>query len=169
MYRHPFLDGGAAPEAFSEIGLSELPLLAKGKVREIYDLGDQLLFVSTDRISAFDVVMSEPIPGKGIVLTSMSAFWFERFGGMVKNHFISDDPDQFPAEIAHRREQLAGRAMLVKKCQRIDIECVVRCYLRASLKPENSQRCGLPRAPKSPRGTTCRSRVPRRLTVSATN
>jgi phosphoribosylaminoimidazole-succinocarboxamide synthase len=129
MYRHPFLDSGPAPTAYSEIGLTELPLLARGKVREIYDLGDRLLLVATDRMSAFDVVMREPIPGKGIVLSSLSAFWFGRLGSIVPNHFLSDDPDDFPAELQHRREQLAGRTMLVKKAQRLDVECVARGYL----------------------------------------
>src|SRR6185295_18560195 len=92
MFRHPFLGGGDPPAALAEIGLTELPLLAKGKVREIYELGDQLLIVATDRLSAFDVVMAEPIPGKGIVLSSLSAFWFERLGQIVPNHFVADDP-----------------------------------------------------------------------------
>src|SRR5215213_5170852 len=112
MYRHPFLDGGAAPPSLTEIGLTEVPLLARGKVREIYDLGERLLIVATDRLSAFDVVMREPIPGKGIVLSSLSAFWFERLGGMVPNHFLSDDPDILPPALQAHRERLAGRAML---------------------------------------------------------
>src|SRR5688572_6466954 len=132
MYVHPFLDGGMAPPALGEINLTELPLLARGKVREIYDLDDRLLIVATDRLSAFDVVMQEPIPGKGIVLSTLSAFWFERLGAIVPNHFLSDDPDQWPAVLAPHRERLAGRAMLVKRCQRLDVECVVRGYLAGS-------------------------------------
>jgi phosphoribosylaminoimidazole-succinocarboxamide synthase len=132
MYRHPFLDGGAAPPALAEIGLIEVPLLARGKVREIYDLGDRLLLVATDRLSAFDVVMREPIPGKGIVLSSLSAFWFERLGGIVPNHFLTDDPSELPPEIRERRDILAGRAMLVTRCQRLDVECVARGYLAGS-------------------------------------
>ncbi len=132
MYRHPFLDGAAAPPALSEIGLTDVPLIGQGKVREIYDLGENLLFVSTDRLSAFDVVMREPIPGKGIVLSSLSAFWFEMLRDLVPNHFVTDDPELFPQEIAHLGERLAGRAMIVKKCQRIDAECVVRGYLAGS-------------------------------------
>src|SRR6188474_2837541 len=116
MYRHPFLDGGAAPPALAEIGLTGVPLLARGKVREIYDLGEQLLLVATDRLSAFDVVMREPIPGKGIVLSSLSAFWFERLGCIVRNHFLTDDPDEWPAELRAQRGRLAGRAMLVMRC-----------------------------------------------------
>ncbi len=132
MYRHPFLAGGEAPTALGEIGLAELPLMARGKVREIYDLGDRLLFVATDRLSAFDVVMQEPIPGKGIVLSGLSAFWFERLGGIVPNHFLSDEPADFPPELEGQRERLAGRAMLVKRCQRLDVECVARGYLAGS-------------------------------------
>ena len=132
MYRHPFLDGGAAPPALGEIDLSELPLLARGKVREIYDLDEKLLIVATDRLSAFDVVMREPIPGKGIVLSTMSAFWFERMGQIVPNHLLTDDPDEWPAELDPHRERLAGRAMLVKHCERLDVECVVRGYLAGS-------------------------------------
>jgi phosphoribosylaminoimidazole-succinocarboxamide synthase len=132
MYLHPFLLGGAAPPALGEIDLTEIPLLARGKVREVYDLGDRLLLVATDRLSAFDVVMREPIPGKGIVLSSLSAFWFERLGGIVPNHFLADDPADWPPEIRERRDLLAGRAMLVKKCRRLDVECVVRGYLAGS-------------------------------------
>src|SRR5204862_7045341 len=108
------------------------PLLARGKVREIYDLDDRLLIVATDRLSAFDVIMREPIPGKGIVLSTLSAFWFERLGRSVPNHFISDDPADWPAELQAQRKRLTGRAMLVKRCQRLDVECVVRGYLAGS-------------------------------------
>jgi phosphoribosylaminoimidazole-succinocarboxamide synthase len=132
MYRHPFLDGDAAPTALGEVNLAELPLLARGKVREIYDLGDRLLIVATDRLSAFDVVMREPIPGKGIVLSTLSAFWFERLGQVVPNHLLTDDPEAWPAVLRPQRERLAGRAMLVKRCQRLDVECVVRGYLAGS-------------------------------------
>jgi len=132
MYRHPFLSGAPAPEALSEVGLTELPLLARGKVREIYDLGDRLLLVATDRLSAFDVVMREPIPGKGIVLSTLSAFWFERFADLVPNHFLTDEPSDLPDEVAAHRERLAGRAMVVKRCQRLDVECVARGYLAGS-------------------------------------
>jgi len=132
VFRHPYLDGAAPPAALGEIGLPDLPLLAQGKVREVYDLGERLLIVATDRLSAFDVVMREPIPGKGIVLSTLSAFWFERLGDIVPNHLLADDPDDWPAELQARRERLAGRAMLVKRCQRLDVECVVRGYLAGS-------------------------------------
>jgi phosphoribosylaminoimidazole-succinocarboxamide synthase len=132
MYRHPFLDGAEAPPALAEIEVPGLPLLARGKVRSLYDLGDTLLLVASDRLSAFDVILGEPIPGKGIVLSSISTFWFERLGSVVPNHLISDNPADWPPEIAKHADLLAGRAMLVKKCQRLDVECVVRGYLAGS-------------------------------------
>jgi phosphoribosylaminoimidazole-succinocarboxamide synthase len=132
MYRHQFLDGGDAPPALGDIGVAGLPLLARGKVREIYDLEDRLLIVATDRLSAFDVVMREPIPGKGIVLSSLSALWFARLAEIVPNHFLTDDPTAFPPGMAEQRERLAGRSMLVKRCERLDVECVARGYLAGS-------------------------------------
>jgi phosphoribosylaminoimidazole-succinocarboxamide synthase len=131
MYRHPFLDGADPPPALADVPVS-LPLIAEGKVRSLYDVGDSLLIVASDRLSAFDVVLQEPIPGKGIVLSSMSAFWFEQFADIVPNHFISDDPNKWPKDIIAGGDGLAGRAMLVRRCQRIDVECVVRGYLAGS-------------------------------------
>ena len=111
----------------------DLPLLARGKVRDIYDLGDKLLIVATDRISAFDVVLPTGIPDKGRVLTQMSAFWFERTGKIVPNHFLSvvEDArvDGVPIELPR---DLIGRAMVVRKAERIDVECIVRGYLSGS-------------------------------------
>ncbi len=109
-----------------------LPRFGSGKVREIFDLGDRLLLVATDRLSAFDVVMAEGIPHKGEVLTRLSAFWFTQTADIVPNHLISSDPADFPAEVQPQRAQLAGRTMLVRKAQRIDFECVVRGYLAGS-------------------------------------
>ena len=111
----------------------DLPLLARGKVRDIYDLGDKLLIVATDRISAFDVVLPTGIPDKGRVLTQMSAFWFERTGEIVPNHFLAvvEDThvDGMPIELPR---DMIGRAMIVLKAERIDVECVVRGYLSGS-------------------------------------
>jgi phosphoribosylaminoimidazole-succinocarboxamide synthase len=111
----------------------DLPLLARGKVRDIYDLGDKLLIVATDRISAFDVVLPTGIPDKGLVLTQLSAFWFERTGDIVPNHFIRvvDDTrvEGIPAELPRG---MIGRAMLVRKAARIDVECVARGYISGS-------------------------------------
>jgi len=103
---------------------------ARGKVRDIYDLGDKLLIVATDRLSAFDVVMPTPIPDKGRVLTQLSLFWFELLTSVIPNHVL--DAAEFPPPFRAYREQLAGRAMLVKKTQPLPIECVVRGYLSGS-------------------------------------
>ncbi|MFN4111820.1 MAG: phosphoribosylaminoimidazolesuccinocarboxamide synthase [Ignavibacteria bacterium] len=109
-----------------------LKLLKRGKVRDIYDLGENLLIVATDRISAFDVVMNEGIPFKGIVLTKLSEFWFRFTNEIIDNHLISTDADKFPEECQPYRDILKNRSMLVKKTVTIPIECVVRGYLSGS-------------------------------------
>jgi phosphoribosylaminoimidazole-succinocarboxamide synthase len=107
-----------------------LPLVRRGKVREMYAVGDdRLLMVASDRVSAFDVIMDEPIPGKGAVLTALSAFWFRHTRDVVPNHLISDDPADLPREVGPLEE---GRWLLVRRAERIDIECVVRGYLAGS-------------------------------------
>ncbi len=152
MKVHPYLTGVApAPEPVVRTSLPGVPLFARGKVREIYDLGDRLLLVASDRISAFDVVMDQPIPGKGIVLTTLSAFWFEATADLLPNHYISVDPADFPAELRPYSDQLFGRAMLVKKAERVDIECVVRGYLAGSAWAEY-QRDGMVAGVKLPEG-----------------
>jgi len=95
----------------------------------MYDLGDHLLMVATDRVSAFDVVLPQAIPGKGIVLSALSAYWFERLGDLVPNHYVSDDPDRWPEEARRHADVLVGRALLVRRCRRLDVECVARGYL----------------------------------------
>ena len=105
---------------------------ARGKVRDIYSIGDKLLIVATDRISAFDVVLPTAIPHKGAVLTALSLFWFEFLAGEIKNHLITADVDQYPQPFASHRDQLEGRAMLVKRAEAIPIECVARGYLSGS-------------------------------------
>ena len=107
-------------------------LLNRGKVRDIYDAGDALLFVTTDRISAFDVIMTQGIPMKGIVLTQLSKFWFSQTGDIVANHFITDNITEYPAPFNQHGELLRGRSMLVKKTQPLPVECVVRGYLAGS-------------------------------------
>jgi phosphoribosylaminoimidazole-succinocarboxamide synthase len=113
-----------------------LPLFLRGKVRDTYELGNRLLIVATDRLSAFDSVMPNGIPGRGIVLTQLSAFWFQRTRAILPNHYISADSADFPFDShdwpAEERAKLAGRAMLVRRTRRIDIECVVRGYLAGS-------------------------------------
>jgi phosphoribosylaminoimidazole-succinocarboxamide synthase len=104
----------------------------RGKVRDIYDLGDSLLIVATDRLSAFDVIMTNGIPKKGIVLTQISKFWFDFLDGQVEHHLISDQVADFPAPFCDHADQLAGRSMLVKKVKVLPVECIVRCYLTGS-------------------------------------
>ena len=105
---------------------------SRGKVRDIYDAGENLLMVATDRISAFDFILPDEIPFKGEVLNRISAFWFDKFADIVPNHLVSIDPADFPEEFAEDRDYLAGRAMLVKKAQTIPIECIVRGYITGS-------------------------------------
>ena len=104
----------------------------QGKVRDIYDFGDQLLIVATDRISAFDYVLGSGIPDKGKVLTQISAFWFDRTRPIAANHVVTTDPAQFPAEAREAGELLAGRSMLVRRTEPLAIECVARGYLSGS-------------------------------------
>jgi len=111
--------------------LPGIPKLRSGKVREIFDLGDRLLFVATDRISAFDVIMPDPIPGKGAVLTGLSAFWFKRLD-FVENHVIATRFEDFPAALEPFRAQLEGRSMIVKKAAPLPVECIVRGFLVGS-------------------------------------
>jgi phosphoribosylaminoimidazole-succinocarboxamide synthase len=116
----------------SVVDLAGVKKLRSGKVREVFDLGEALLFVATDRLSAFDVVFDDPIPHKGAVLNQISAFWFKKFAGKIDNHFITADFDEFPNELKKFRDQLAGRSMIVKKTQPLAVECVVRGYLAGS-------------------------------------
>jgi phosphoribosylaminoimidazole-succinocarboxamide synthase len=115
-----------------ETRLNGLPPHRQGKVRDIYDVGDALLLVATDRISAFDYVLASGIPDKGKVLTQLSAFWFGRTRHIVPNHVIETDADRFPPELRRHAEILAGRSMLVRKTNPIPIECVARGYLAGS-------------------------------------
>ncbi len=109
-----------------------LKLSGSGKVRDIYDLDSHLLIVTTDRISAFDHIMPNPVPGKGEVLTRMSAFWFGKTKDIIANHLVSTNPDDFPGACAPYREELQGRSMLVKKAKPLPVECIVRGYLSGS-------------------------------------
>ncbi len=110
----------------------DLRLAARGKVRDIYDLGETLLIVTTDRISAFDVIMNEPVPEKGYVLTQISAFWFRQMEDIIPNHIISTEVKDFPAECRKYTDVLEGRSMLVKKAKPLAAECIVRGYLSGS-------------------------------------
>ena len=126
---------------------------SQGKVRDIYDAGDNLLMVASDRISAFDYILPNEIPYKGEVLNRISAFWFDKFADIVPNHVVSIDVKDFPAEFADYSDYLAGRAMLVKKAEPIKIECIVRGYLTGSGKKTYDQD-----------GTVCGIKLPAGLT-----
>ena len=140
---------------------------SRGKVRDIYDAGENLLMVATDRISAFDFILPDEIPFKGEVLNRISAFWFDKFADIVPNHLVSIDPADFPEEFAEYRDYLAGRAMLVKKAQTIPVECIVRGYLTGSGKKtydENGTVCGI----QLPEGLTEASKLPEPLFTPST-
>ncbi|KUG23850.1 phosphoribosylaminoimidazole-succinocarboxamide synthase [hydrocarbon metagenome] len=109
-----------------------LKLIGRGKVRDIYSVKNYLLIVTTDRISAFDVIMPGPVPGKGIILNRMSAFWFEKMKDIIDNHIVSTNPADFPEECTPYRQDLEGRSMLVKKATPLPVECIVRGYLSGS-------------------------------------
>lgn len=140
---------------------------SRGKVRDIYDAGENLLMVATDRISAFDFILPDEIPFKGEVLNRISAFWFDKFADIVPNHLVSIDPADFPEEFAEYRDYLPGRAMLVKKAQTIPIECIVRGYLTGSGKKtydENGTVCSI----QLPEGLTEASKLPEPLFTPST-
>jgi phosphoribosylaminoimidazole-succinocarboxamide synthase len=109
-----------------------MTLTSTGKVRDIYAFDSQLLIVATDRISAFDFIMPNPVPGKGEVLTRMSAFWFGKMADIIPNHVVSTNPDEYPAVCAPYRDLLRGRSMLVKRAKPLPVECIVRGYLSGS-------------------------------------
>ena len=115
-----------------QTAFSDLPLFARGKVRDLYSIGECLLFVATDRISAFDHVLGSGIPGKGKVLTQISFYWFDLLSSIVPNHLITANIDQYPAELQRYADELQGRSMLVSRGQMFPVECVVRGYLSGS-------------------------------------
>lgn len=130
----------------TETNIKEYPLLTRGKVRDVYDLGQELLIIASDRISAFDFVLPTPIPDKGRILTQISSFFFDLTKDLLPNHVITTDVDKYPANLKQYKEILSGRSMLVKKAKRLDVECVVRGYLAGSgLKDYNKTQsiCGI--------------------------
>jgi phosphoribosylaminoimidazole-succinocarboxamide synthase len=150
----------------SVVDLPGIKKLRSGKVREVFDLGQTLLFVVTDRLSAFDVILPDPIPQKGAVLNQLSAFWFKRFD-TIDNHFITANFEDFPKELQGFREQLAGRSMIVKKTQPLTVECVVRGYLAGSgwKEYQKSQSvCGI----KLPSGLQLASQLPEPIFTPST-
>jgi len=118
--------------ALYQTDLEGLKLVNRGKVRDIYDLGEHLLIVATDRISAFDVIMPNPIPGKGEVLTKLSEFWFRQMADIVGNHLVTTDVEKFPPACRPHRDVLRGRSMLVRKAKPLPVECIVRGYITGS-------------------------------------
>jgi phosphoribosylaminoimidazole-succinocarboxamide synthase len=153
-----------SPQSF--LDLPDIKKLRSGKVREVFDLGQTLLFVATDRLSAFDVILPDPIPHKGAVLNQLSAFWFKRFS-KVKNHFVTANFDEFPKELQAFRPQLAGRSMIVRKTKPLPVECVVRGYLAGSgwkEYQESQSVCGI----KLPSGLKLASQLPEPIFTPAT-
>jgi phosphoribosylaminoimidazole-succinocarboxamide synthase len=124
------------PPLFPATDLPGLKLVKRGKVRDIYDVGEHLLLVSTDRVSAFDVVLPTAIPYKGAVLNRLSAFWFRLLADAFPNHFVTDRIEEMPGEVRAHREVLEGRAMLVRRVKVVPIECVVRGYIAGSVVSE---------------------------------
>ena len=148
---------------------SQLPLklFSKGKVRDTYDLGDRLLMVTTDRLSAFDVVLLDGIPGKGQVLTRLSAFWFHETARLMPNHVISTDLRDYPPEVQRFRDQLAGRSMLIKKAHRLNFECVVRGYLAGSAW-KDYQQTGMVSGIRLPKGLRLAEELPEPIFTPST-
>ncbi len=133
----------------------ELKLLKRGKVRDVYDLGEYLLMVASDRISAFDVVMPDPVPDKGIILTQISLFWFDIMQPLIENHVVARDVAQYPAVCRPYADVLQGRTMLVKKARPLPIECIVRGYISGSAWKEYADS-----------GAVCGMQLPAELTES---
>ncbi len=119
-------------KAVFKTNLESIPLLKQGKVRDMYDLGDRLLMVATDRISAFDVIMPDPVPDKGVVLNRISLYWMDMMSAIVKNHVVTGEVAEFPAQLQPFAEQLEGRSTLVAKTEPLPVECVVRGYISGS-------------------------------------
>jgi phosphoribosylaminoimidazole-succinocarboxamide synthase len=154
-------------EALWQSDLPGLPALRRGKVRDVYDLGDTLLIVASDRLSAYDHVLRPGIPGKGKILNQLSNFWFERLAAVVPNHLLATDPADFPAALRPFRDQLRGRAVLTRKARVIPFECVARGYLAGSGTREyraSQSVCGLP----LPAGLQRASRLPSPIFTPAT-
>ena len=150
----------------SIVDLPGVKKLRSGKVREVFDLGETLLFVVTDRLSAFDVILPDPIPKKGAVLNQLSAFWFKRFG-KIDNHFVTAEFEEFPKQLRSFRAQLAGRSMIVRKTNPLPVECVVRGYLAGSgwkEYQESQSVCGI----KLPAGLQLASQLPEPIFTPAT-
>ncbi len=147
--------------------IPDIPLFARGKVRDVYDLKDKLLIIATDRISAFDCVMPNGIPGKGKILTEMSLFWFDLLRDVVPNHLITANIDEYPAQLRKYRDQIEGRSMIVRKAQRIDVECIVRGYIAGSGWKEY-QKYGMVCGVRLPEGMIEAQRLPENIFTPST-
>ena len=154
-------------ETVIDTGFLGLPMLKQGKVRDIYDVDDDLLVISTDRISAFDVIMDQGIPGKGVVLNRLAEFWFNQTEDIVNNHLITTDIGELPEEFKKHRELLDGRSMLVKKAEPLPVECVARGFLAGSGWKDYKRTqsiCGIP----LPEGLRQADRLPEPIFTPAT-
>jgi len=150
-----------------ETNLNSLPRHARGKVRDVYNLGDQLLFIATDRISAFDYILPTGIPDKGRVLTQLSIFWFDFLRDVIPTHFVTADVNQYPPQLRPFRDQIEGRSMLVKRADMVQIECVARGYISGSGWKEYKQQgtvCGI----KLPAGLRESDKLPEAIFTPAT-
>ena len=117
----------------TQTSITAFPLLSRGKVRDIYDIDDKtLLIVTTDRMSAFDVIMAEPVPYKGVILNQITLFWMDRFRDIIPNHLVESDVERFPAALAPWKDELEGRSVLVRKAKPLPVECIVRGYITGS-------------------------------------
>jgi phosphoribosylaminoimidazole-succinocarboxamide synthase len=162
-----FESGGYMNNITIKTDLDGLKLIRRGKVRDVYDLGNKLLIVASDRISAFDVIMDDPIPEKGKILNQISIFWFSKLEGIIPHHFISGDPSGYPVSCKRHAELLRGRSMLVKKATPLPVECIVRGYLSGSGWEEykNSGKiCGI----SLPRGLKESDRLPEPIFTPST-
>lgn len=154
-------------QAVFETDFPELKLLNRGKVRDIYDLDDKILLVASDRISAFDVIMPDPVPDKGKILTRISLFWFEVMESVVANHLITSNVDEYPDSCKQYAEILNGRSMLVHKAKPLPVECVVRGYISGSgwnSYLESGEVCGI----ELPKGLTESDKLPEPLFTPST-
>jgi phosphoribosylaminoimidazole-succinocarboxamide synthase len=154
-------------DMITETNCSGLPLFKKGKVRDVYDLGDKVIIVATDRVSAFDVVLPTPIPKKGKILTKICEFWFGLTEGVIENHLITTNVSDFPAEAQAYKKVLEGRSMLVKKAKILPVECIVRGWLAGSGWKEYKKQgsvCGV----KLPEGLVKSSKLPRPIFTPTT-
>lgn len=126
-------------QALTDVTITSLPLFSKGKIRNLYDLGDRILIVATDRISAYDYVLPDGIPDKGKILTTISSFWFKKLEKVCRNHLLTDKVEDFPESLKEYVSLLRDRAIIARKAKRIDIECIVRGYISGSAWREYSE------------------------------